>query len=577
MIELRIYRAAFAPALVAAIVGMFSLESRPAPVEQGLAADVLFDARVAAATAQELTEAHPDRRAGSDGGVASARWVGERLADQGFETSLQRFSAEGERLANVVARRPGASAREIVLAVPRDGPALDTGALVEVGRALEGRVTRKTLVLASVDGSRLGSAGARRLARDLGDPAGVEAVFVLSDFGAAESRGPLLVPWSESERRTGLKLQGTAADSVRQEFESGAGRGPGAAGQLGRLAFPVGLGDQGRLLDARFDAIRVSGSGERPADPAAAPDLDRLGSLGRAALRLVSAYDSAPAVSEQPSAFVVVAGNILPGWAIALLAGALIIPALVAAIDSFARVRRRREAVLPWLRWVLAGALPFLVALGLAEFLVLVGQAPDAPAAPVPPDRFELDGGAAVSLGLCTLAAVAAWAWLRPLVAGRGEGRPSFAGAAAPGAAVASMLVLIAATIAVWAVNPFAALLLVPALHLWLLATGLPAVPPRAVGVLLFLAGLVPTLWILVATALRLGLHPLESAWYLFVLVTGHHVGLYTTVVVALWTAGAIGIAAVVRGRRPERHPPTGERPSLGPAFAPSGRSALRR
>ena len=561
MIELRLYRAAFVPAVVATIVCMFSLEPRPAAVEQGLAADVLFDARVVQATAREL------------GPRPEAREVAERLAAQGFATELQRFEAEGDQLANVVARRPGSSPREVVVAVPRDGDPIDTAALIEVGRALEGRVTRKTLVLASLDGSRLGSAGAERLARDLGDSAGVEAVLVLSGMGAPEARGPLLVPWSESERRTGLTLQRTAADSVRQELESGAGRGPGAIGQISRLAFPVGLGDQGRLLDAGFDAIRVSGSGERPADPGAATDLDRLGSLGRAALRLVSAYDAAGAVSEEPSAFVVVAGNILPGWAIAFLAAALIVPALVAVIDWFARVRRRREAVLPWLRWVLALTLPFLAALAMAEFLVLVGQAPDAPAAPVPPDRYELDGAAGLSLGLCTLAGLATWIWLRPLAAGRGEGRPSFAGAGALGAPVAAMLVLIGATTAVWIVNPFAALLLVPALHLWLLGTGSRVVPSRPVAALLFLAGLVPTVWILVSSALRLGLDPLEGAWYLFVLVTGHHIGLYTVLAVTLWLAGAIAIAAVLRARRPARRAEEEAAPSLGPAFA----SALRR
>ena len=43
MIEPRIYRAAFLPALLAVVLAMFSLESRPRPLPQGLAADVLFD------------------------------------------------------------------------------------------------------------------------------------------------------------------------------------------------------------------------------------------------------------------------------------------------------------------------------------------------------------------------------------------------------------------------------------------------------------------------------------------------------------------------------------------------------
>ena len=44
LIELRVYRAAFVPALLAAVLTMFSLEDRPRSLPQGLAADVLFDA-----------------------------------------------------------------------------------------------------------------------------------------------------------------------------------------------------------------------------------------------------------------------------------------------------------------------------------------------------------------------------------------------------------------------------------------------------------------------------------------------------------------------------------------------------
>lgn len=564
MIELRIYRAAFLPAVVAVIVSMFSLQPRPEPVPQGLAADVLFEGRVAAAAARSVVEAHPDRRAGTAGGRDSARWVGERLAEQGFATALQRFGSEGKRLVNVVARRPGASARQIVLAVPRDarsvpdaaGSATDTGALIEIARALEGRATRKTLVLASIDGSQLGSAGARRLASDLGDPASVEAVLVASALGAKDPRGPLLVPWSESERRTGLRLQRTAGDSVRQELASGAGRGPGLTGQFARIGFPVALGDQGALLDAGFNALRLSGGGELPPPSATAADADRLGMLGRAALRVVSAYDAAPAVDERPSAFLLVARNVLPGWAVALLAAALIVPALIAGVDSLARVRRRREAVLPWFRWLLAGAVSLMLGVALAEFLVLVGQAPNPPVAPPAPGRFALDGSAALSLGLCAAVVVAAWVWLRPWLAGRRGERAAAAAAGAPGAAVAAMLVLVAVTIGVWVVNPFAALLLLPPLHLWLLATSLPAAPARPAAVALFLAGLVPTVWILVSWLVRMSLDPLEGAWYLFLLITGHHIGLYTVVLVALWLAAAAAVVAVLRSRRPKRREP---------------------
>jgi hypothetical protein len=56
VIEPRVYRAAFLPALVATVVVMFSLESRPPPLPQGLAADVLFDGNLAAQAAQGIAE-----------------------------------------------------------------------------------------------------------------------------------------------------------------------------------------------------------------------------------------------------------------------------------------------------------------------------------------------------------------------------------------------------------------------------------------------------------------------------------------------------------------------------------------
>ena len=54
VIEPRIYRAAFVPALLAVVLTMFSFESRPGPLEQGLPADVLFDGNQAADLARHL-------------------------------------------------------------------------------------------------------------------------------------------------------------------------------------------------------------------------------------------------------------------------------------------------------------------------------------------------------------------------------------------------------------------------------------------------------------------------------------------------------------------------------------------
>jgi hypothetical protein len=223
---------------------------------------------------------------------------------------------------------------------------------------------------------------------------------------------------------------------------------------------------------------------------------------------------------------------------------------LAASIDSFARVRRKREPVLPWLRLFGGGVLAFLVALAVAEFLVLVGEAPDVPAVPLPPHEHALQGSGWVSLGLCTAFFLLVWLLVRPRLAGK----RSEAGSPGDGAALA--LVLCVVSLALWVVNPFAALACLPAFHLWLLVTCTPVAPPRALGVALVLGGLLVPALIAIGVLDRLDLGPLSGLWYGFLLVTGHQVGLYTAVLGALLLtcfATALRIAVV---REPERYLP---------------------
>ena len=177
MIEPRIYRAAFVPALLAVVLTMFSFQSRPRGLPQGLAADVLFDGTQAAQLAARIAAEAPDRRAGSDGDRATARLVAITLEARGFAGGagtrpvVQRFSHAGDQLVNVIGRRAGSSRRQIVIVAARDaavvpdvpGTAADTAALMQLARVFQGRPSRKTLVLASVDGSNLGQVGAREL------------------------------------------------------------------------------------------------------------------------------------------------------------------------------------------------------------------------------------------------------------------------------------------------------------------------------------------------------------------------------------------------------------------------------
>jgi hypothetical protein len=586
LLEPRIYRAVFIPALFAVVIAMFSLESRPPSVPQALAADILLDGRAALAGARQLAATHPDRRPGTAGDRLAAADVAARLRSQHFGVAVDRFTSEGHDLVNVVGRRIGESPRQLVVVAPRDagrvpdlaGSAADTATLMEIARALEGRATRKTLVLASVDGSTLGSAGARRLAGQLAAAGPVEAVIVMTNTGVRSARGSLLVQWSETTLRTGLRLQRTVGESLRLELQSGgAGHSPGTFAQGARLAFPVGIGDQAPFIDQGFDALRLSGSGELPPERQPEPNADRIGSLGRATLRTIFAYDAAGPVDEKPSSFVLVAQKLLPEWAVALLVGALILPLIAAAIDSFARMRRRREPVVPWLRWIAAGVVPFLVALALAEFLALVGVVPDTPPVPLPPGSHKLDGAAGLSLVLCALAFAASWVFVRRRLAGRLPAPDN------PGAASALALVLSVAAVAVWVVNPFAALALLVAFHAWLLVTASPVPVPRPLGAALVLAGLLMPVLIGVSLLDRLSLGPLAGPWYGFLLITGHHVGLYTVVVGSVLLACSAAALRIALARR--REPPrAAETPSVrgpggyaGPGSLGGTKSALWR
>ena len=119
MIEPRVYRAAFVPALLALVLTLFSLQSRPGPLPQGLAADVLFDGRLAAVETARIAESEPDRRAGHPGDRRTAARVASELDRLGFPSERQRFTHAGRDLVNVIGRRAGRSRRQIVIVAAR--------------------------------------------------------------------------------------------------------------------------------------------------------------------------------------------------------------------------------------------------------------------------------------------------------------------------------------------------------------------------------------------------------------------------------------------------------------------------
>jgi hypothetical protein len=589
VIEPRLYRAAFLPALLALVVAMFSLESPPRGLPQAAPADVLFEGSAALNTVSSIERRTPDRRHGSTGDDLVAQRVAKAFQRFRLETSIDRFKDGDTRVVNVIARRPGVSRRQVVVLASRDAPsvpdatgsAADTAALLEFGRVLEGRATQKTIVLASDGGATLGHAGARGLGRRIAEPGAGDASVVLSSVGAKRSRGPLLIDGSNDSSRGSLGLRRTAANALRNEVGEDGGDPGSPPAQVARLAFPVGNGAQGVLLEEGLPAIRLSASGELapPSGARAVNDIDaeRYEEFGRAALRLAFTLDESGRSPEHgPRSYVTLAGRVAPEWAISLLALGLILPVLVTSIDALARARRRGEPVLPWFPWVVAGIVPFVAGLALAELLVLVGLAEDAPPAPIEPGAAEVDASAVSAVVAVALAIALTWILTRSSLLRGGRPRRD---PATPGAGVAATLVFCGLAIAAWAINPYTGLALVLPLHLWMLAV-LGETRSRT-RVWLTLAGLLPAAAIVVTYAGDLRIGPIAGSWYLFLLVTGHHVGLASALLgcVALGVLGSVAAIALAYARHgdpasphvPGRagRPPVDRRSVSGPAGPP--------
>lgn len=572
MIEPRIYRAAFVPAVLAVVLVMFSLESRPSPLSQGLAADVVFEGAGATTTAKRVVDAAPDRRAGKLGDRRAAGLVAAAFRKRGFTVQVDRFSSHERNLVNVVGTRAGITRRQIVVVADRDasgvpdaaGSASDTAALIQLARVFQGRPSQRTLVLASVDGAALGQVGAARLASSLGDPGLVDGVIAMSGLGYHGGK-PSVITWSNDTGRAGLRLTRTAADSVREETGTVAGRAS-AGGQIARLSFPIGSGAQGVLLDDGYDAVRIAGGGELQDTAGTRPDAidpNRLGALGRSVLRTVTALDQGRGRQKGPDTYVTAVSQVMPGGVLSILGLALILPALVGTVDAFARVRRRRAPVLAWLGWVGAAVLALVVALALTHFLALVG-AIDAPSAPVAPALYPVDVGAVVTLVGLALVAALGWVGLRRVALAV---EPDLRDAAAPGAAVVVALTLVASTLVLWLVNPFSALIMVPALHLWMLAVLIEPAPSRRARLGLIAGGLLLPLLLVIYDLAILSVNPIGGAWYLLLLVAGGHVSLVSAVLGCVFVAAFGSIVAIALSKQPEPPPPARILPTVrGPA-----------
>jgi hypothetical protein len=490
VVDIRIYRATFVLALLALVVLMFSLTERPPPLPAALAPDA-FDDQGAYSTTAEIVQRSPDRGPGSVGDDALAATVAKRLQSLGFETSRDRFSAEADgkdvTLTNVTGVLSGSSERQVLVVADRDSverpgasSASNTAVLLELARALAAVRHDKTLVFVSAAGGDADGAGVRRFAHKYADTGKVEAALVIDDIAAANARRPYLVPWSTNDRRGSLQLLRTADAALRRELGNGTGS-DSAIGQFVRQAWPLTLRPQGPLVAAGIDAITLTDHGEVPrssrADSLTAISRLRLARFGKSALSTLLALDSGPGLKRSSSGYLVLGHQVLPRWAISLLVLGLLAPALVTALDAFARARRRGRPVGRWLRWALAAGSPFLLVALASRAFELVDWLPPTASEALAPATSASFAESAPALGALAVLLVLGWLLVRPIVAGGGEGPGR---ADVPDAAIALTLLLSLEIALLWLGNSFAALLLIPVLHLCLL-TALPEGPNRRV------------------------------------------------------------------------------------------------
>ena len=158
-------------------------------------------------------------------------------------------------------------------------------------------------------------------------------------------------------------------------------------------------------------ALTLTTGGERPPsaffDRPSRLDANRLGELGRAAQQLLSWLDSGVELAPGTASYVYFGPRILPGWALELVLIAALAPFMVAAVDLFARCRRRHIPLAPALRSYRSRAYFWLWTVAIFELFALVGVWPSAPAVPLPPDSSPASSWPVVGLlGLALLSGI---------------------------------------------------------------------------------------------------------------------------------------------------------------------------
>jgi hypothetical protein len=583
MLDPRIYRTSLVVVLLAVIVFAFSFQGQQGGLSTTLAPNA-FNGPNAYNDMASLARQHPYRPAGSVGDNAIAAVVANRLSHDGFNVQDQVFRAAtptGKHpLQNVIGVRAGLQSGAIVVVVSRDATKSPdqvglsgTGVLLDLARVVSGETLNHTIVLASTSGST-GAAGTTQLIQALPEP--IDAVLVLGDVAGTSIREPVVVPWSDGELVAPSLLRNTVGAALGTQTGLGAGS-TSFPGQFLHLAFPFTVSPQAPFGSSGIPAVFLSASGERGPAPNALGSRAGITQFGGAVLQAINALDAGPDVPA-PSAYLLLGGNVIPAWAIRLLVLCLILPVLGATIDGFARARRRGHAVSQWILWVLEGAVPFVLALAVILAVKAAGWLGMAPPSPAAAGAVPLRSGGAALLAVLAAVVVGSFVFIRRVMTA------GVRAAGDPGASAALLLVLCALTLAIWVSNPFAAAMVLPALHLWLWATAPEVRIHPAVRLGLLLGGLAPLVIGVAYYMVTLGYSPIDFAWTLVLMVAGGHIGVLAALEWSVALGCTLSVAAMcswtVQREQPVEEAPVTVRGPVtyaGPGSLGGTESALRR
>jgi Peptidase family M28 len=539
-----------------------------------------FDRSAAAQLAHDLAFRFPSRVPGTEGAAGAARWFRQELQPYGYTVHSDVFTAtvpgKGPvRLVNLVAqRRSGLSTRQIVVMAHRDdaglGSGLDdnasgTAALIELARAYAPatnapRLTLPySLVFLSTDGGSYGALGAAHYAAD---PASRRNILAVINLDAIGGRGqPRLELAGDTARSPTPGLVETLRTELVHETGTEPDR-PSALQQLVDLGFPFSLYEQAPFVSRGIPAVTITTAGDRPPGDdgpgASRLDVARLGQIGRATQDAIDAMEQGIPLSQGPSSYVFLGQRLVRGWAIEIVLVAMLLPFLAAAVDLFARCRRRRIRVSPALRsyrsrlgfWAWVG--------GLFVVFGLFGVWPRGAARPPWPGSVSWPAG-----GLVALAVLAGAGWLvaRDRLLPRRPVQPEEELAGHAGA----LLALAVVGLLVVATDPFALVFLLPSLHIWL---WLPQVHSRGIWAraLVLLAGFGGAAILLWSFAVRFGLG-YDAPWYVAWLFALGYAPLPLLAVALAWLAAAGQLTAIAAGRYVP-YPSAAERPPRGPIRA---------